>query len=182
MARLTEAEKQEIVTLLARFHSPTQVVVHMREHWGLDVDRFQVRTYDPANPRYEAGPKWREIFEATRAAYLNSIEHIPIARAAYRLNELQNIYDRAVDMGNLPLAKAILRQAAWETRGAQVGEARPVANAGSGCRHMTYEERRAELNALWERACIVLRPQNPTADGGSAEPAAPDLFPAARAA
>lgn len=145
MATLSDREKEEIVTLLARFRAPAQVVVHMREQWGVEVDRFQVRAYDPTNARYEGGDKWRPIFEAARAAYLGSIEDVPIAHAGYRLNELQRNYDRASQVGNLVLANAILRQAAWEIGripARQFGER----NAGPLSVHdMSPEERRARM-------------------------------------
>ena len=53
MATLTELEKAEIVRLLACYRTPSQVVVEMRA-LGVQVDRFQVRAYDPTNPRFEA--------------------------------------------------------------------------------------------------------------------------------
>ncbi len=145
MAKLSEREKEEIVTLLARFRSPAQVVVHMREHWGVEVDRFQVRSYDPTNARYEGGDKWRSVFEAARAAYLGSIEDVPIAHAGYRLNELQRNYDRASQAGNLVLANAILRQAAWEAGRIPAREPLERNTAPLAVRDMTPEERRARM-------------------------------------
>ena len=117
MTRLSEPEKLEIVRLLAHFNRPAEVVVAMREHHGVEVDRFQVRTYDPTNSRYESGDKWREIFDAERSKHLESIEDIPIAHKAYRLNVMQKCLNRAERSGNIVLVLAILAQAAKETRG-----------------------------------------------------------------
>jgi len=152
MATLSEREKEEIVTLLARFHTPAQVVVSMRENLGVEVDRFQVRTYDPTNARYEGGDRWRAIFEAARSAYLNSFEDLPIARPAYRLNELQKNYDRASRTGNLALANAILKQAAWETGRVPVSEPRKRHAGPWSVADMTPEERRAKMAQLIDEA------------------------------
>lgn len=146
--KLTEPEKQAIVTLLAQFHRPVEVVVQMREQFGVEVDRFQVRVYDPTNPRYEGGEKWRSIFDAARAAYLSAIEDVPIAHAAYRFNELQNCYDQARKMGNLALASAMLRQAAWETKGLRAAAPARRTSLPFDPTEMTPEERRAKMVEL----------------------------------
>ena len=117
MTKLSEPEKHEIVRLLAHFNTPTEVVVAMREHHGVEVDRFQVRAYDPTKARYEGGDRLRAIFDAERSKYLQDIESIPIANKAFRLNELGKNYFRAQRSGNIVLANAILAQAAKETRG-----------------------------------------------------------------
>ncbi|MCL6741769.1 DUF2280 domain-containing protein [Sphingomonas sp. RB56-2] len=114
MAALSDREKHAIVTLLAQFARPADVVVHMRNEFGIEIDRFQVRAYDPTNLRYEGGTKWRPIFEAARAAYLSSIEAVPIAHKAYRLNMLQRMLEATMAHGNYVLAASILRQAARE--------------------------------------------------------------------
>jgi len=114
MAALSDSEKHEIVTLLGQFVRPADVVIHIRQRFGVQIDRFQVRTYDPTNPRYEAGPNWRPIFDAAREAHLASIKAIPIAHKGYRLNTLQRILDAAMKAGNVRLAARILAQAARE--------------------------------------------------------------------
>ncbi|QPQ54383.1 DUF2280 domain-containing protein [Allosphingosinicella flava] len=152
MAKLTDAEKQEIVTLLAQFCSPADVVVHMRANYGIEIDRFQVRAYDPTNSRYEGGAKWRPIFEQARSAYLKAIEDIPIAQPAFRLNELQRNYFRARDSGNLVLANKILWQAAMETKRIPSSDSRKDTHELYYPYNLTPEERRAELVRIFERA------------------------------
>lgn len=126
MAALSDGEKHAIVTLLAQFERPSDVVVHMRRDFGIEIDRFQVRTYDPTNARYEGGAKWRSIFEAARAAHLSAVEDIPIAHKAYRLNILQQILGVALTRGNITLVMSILRQAAREA-----GDVRPAQSEGT---------------------------------------------------
>lgn len=114
MAILSEHDKHTVVILLARFESPAAVAVQMRELYGVNTDRFQVRTYDPTCNRYEAGQRWQSVFWGERDRYLNELSEVPIAHKAYRLAMLQRILDRAMHDGNFRLAKATLRQAAEE--------------------------------------------------------------------
>lgn len=158
MAKLSEPEKQEIVRLLAHFNTPAEVVVAMREHHGLEVDRFQVRAYDPTKARYEGGDKWREIFVAERSKYLHDNDGIPIAHKAFRLNELQKSLVRAQRSGNIVLANAILAQAAKEMRGA-VGsrshfEWRAETSYGA---HSSREESQREAREMVERILVRAR-------------------------
>ncbi len=148
---LSDTEKQAIVVLLAQFHRPSDVVVHMREHFGIEVDRFQVRSYDPTNPRYEAGAKWRSIFEAARAEHLSSVSSIPIANKGYRLNVLQKLLDRANAVGNIPLACAILRQAAQEMKSSVAEKRDAILSPAEGpyrIDEMSPEERRSLLRDM----------------------------------
>lgn len=153
MAALTEADKREIVVLLAQFTSYSNVVVIMRNQCGVDVDRFQVRTYDPTNPRYAAGEKWREIFDGVRNAYLRSIETVPIAHKAFRLNALQRLLDKATASGNLVLACSILEQAAKEV-GSALTHARSIAieRNDTGFRDLSADERRERVAKMLHEA------------------------------
>lgn len=150
--RLSEQEKHVIVTLLAQFHRPADVVVQLREHFGVEVDRFQVRSYDPTNPRYEAGEKWRSIFKIAREAHLRSVDDVPIAHLAYRLGELQKLYERAAQAGNLVLASALLRQAAWETCGMKAARPAPSAADQFGPASMSAAERRERVGDMLKAA------------------------------
>lgn len=143
MADLSEEAKLFIVRALARFSSPAEVVVMIREDFDIATSIQQVRTYNPDHPKFEAGEKWRPIFEAVRKAYLEDVSAIPIASHAFRLNALQKNYDRAMKLGNLVLANATLEQAAKEVGGV-LTNARNVSvqQTGGGFRDLTCEERR----------------------------------------
>lgn len=143
MAALTEDIKTEIVLQLAQFRGYSEVARWVSDEWGVKVDRFQVRTYDPTNPAFAGGPKWREIFQEARKNYLSAVEAVPIANKAYRLNELQKNYDRARQADNLVLANAILEQAAKEVGGALTNERNlRVEKPGGSFRDLSSEERR----------------------------------------
>ena len=146
MAELSDDAKLFIVQALARYSSPAEVVVMIREDFGLETNVQQVRTYNPDHPKFEAGERWRPIFEAVRKAYLQDISAVPIASQAFRLNVLQKNLDRAMKLGNVVLANSILEQAAKEMGGA-LTNARNVSvqPSGGGFRDLTSEERRASV-------------------------------------
>ncbi|BAV65206.1 DUF2280 domain-containing protein [Sphingobium cloacae] len=149
MADLPEEAKLSIVQALARFSSPAEVVVMIREDFGIDTTIQQVRTYNPEHPKFEAGEKWRPIFEAVRKAYLEDVSSIPIASQAFRLNVLQKHYDRALRQGNLVLANATLEQAAKEVGGILTNARNVnVQQARGSFRDLTSEERRTAAAEL----------------------------------
>ena len=143
MADLSDEAKLFIVQAFARFSSPAEVVVMIREDFGIETTIQQVRTYNPEHPKFEAGSKWRPIFEAVRKVYLEDVSSIPIASQAFRLNALQKNYDRAIKHGNVVLANATLEQAAKEVGGG-LTNARNVSvqQTAGGFRNLTSEERR----------------------------------------
>lgn len=143
MADLSDEAKLFIVQAFARFSSPAEVVVMIREDFGIETTIQQVRTYNPEHPKFEAGGKWRPIFEAVRKVYLEDVSSIPIASQAFRLNALQKNYDRAIKHGNVVLANATLEQAAKEVGGV-LTNARNVSvqQTAGGFRNLTSEERR----------------------------------------
>ena len=114
MATLTDEVKHEIVTALASFCGYAETARHIRACFGIAVDRFQVRTYDPTNWAYAAGEKWRAIFHSARQAFLHQVADIPIAHRAYRLHQLQKLLDQAIEVGNPGLAMRVLERAAVE--------------------------------------------------------------------
>lgn len=161
MARLSEPEKQEVVRLLARYVPVPDVVVAMREQFGVEIDRFQVRSYDPTKARYEGGERLRAIFEAEREKYDRSIDDIPIAHKAFRLNSLQIMLVRAQASGNLVLACKILEQAAKEVGGALTNRSNvTVERPRSIYQDMTPDERRTCAAKLIHDALSRTPPPN----------------------
>jgi hypothetical protein len=116
MAKLTEDQKRRIVQELACFRTPSEVAAIVKEEYGVEPSRQQVREYNPR--QVEVAPKWRELFDATRKAFLADQADIGIAQPSYRLRELQDWYLQAKKSKNGPLAKDLLEQAAKETGGA----------------------------------------------------------------
>lgn len=118
MTVLSKTIKAEIVLRLAQFGRAADIAREIEAEFGVTVDRFQIRTYDPTKHGFAAGDRWRSLFEQVRDRYLKDMTAIPISQKAYRLNDLQRTYDRASGAGNLVLANATLEQAAREVGGA----------------------------------------------------------------
>ena len=151
MPQLTEDIKHQIVIQLAQFRGYAEVSRLIHEETGVKVDRFQVRTYDPTNMAYAGSDKWRAIFDTARHAYLHSVETVPVANKAYRLNELQRNYSEARAKGNLALANATLEQAAKEVAPSAL-ERNGMVQSSSPYAAMTPEERRAMVAEILEKA------------------------------
>jgi hypothetical protein len=118
MAALTDDVKAFVVQALACFDTPTQVANAVKEEFGLEITRMQVSTYDPTKfMGRNLSKKWREIFEATRKAFLEDQASIPIANQNFRLRALNNLYQNAASRGNAALAAQLLEQAAKESGG-----------------------------------------------------------------
>lgn len=114
MATLTESDKHFVVEKLAQFCGHAEVARLLEVERGVVVDRWQIRTYDPTHAKFAGGEKLREFFWARRKTYESTIEDVPIAHQAYRLNMLQLMLDEAREIKNYPLALKIMKQASVE--------------------------------------------------------------------
>ena len=158
MAELTEPQKREIVEGLAAFQSPSSIIDHFRSAHGLSLTHKQIGRYDPTKPYFDAGERWRAIFEAQRRAYLENIAEVPVAHKAYRLTILQEGVDAARAAGNWVLVMQLLKQAAREVGGALTnGPIESSADRPLAARDMTPEERKAALAGIIEKAVDQMR-------------------------
>lgn len=115
MAALRDEVKAFVVQALACFDTPSQVVVAVKENFGLEVSRQQCEAYDPT--KYVGRNlhlKWRTLFEDTRARFREETADIPIANRAYRLRALGRMAEKAENMKNMALTAQLLEQAAKE--------------------------------------------------------------------
>lgn len=112
--RLTEAQKEEIVILFARFRRPVEVKEHLFKEHGVVVDLGHLFAYHPEKPQFRTAEKWRTIFIAARKAYLEEVAAVPIANKGYRLNLLHEAALEARSRGNYVLMADLLEQAAKE--------------------------------------------------------------------
>ena len=119
MAKLREDHKVLIVQRLATFTTPTEIQAELKE-LGVVVELAQVVYYSPDTKHTDLAPKWRKMFDDTRAAFKKDTANIAIAHKSFRLQELQRMYRKLMSgtRPNMPLAKELLEQAAKE-----VGEA-----------------------------------------------------------
>ena len=116
MAALKEPVKIFIVQSLACFETPQQVADAVKQRFGLEIERQQCENYDPTKyAGRNLSKKLKDLFERTRTDFRENIEDIAIANKAFRLKELQGMYD---DSGrNKRLKQNLLKQAFQETDG-----------------------------------------------------------------
>lgn len=107
--------KRFIINALAAFDTPSQVVAAVKEEFGVDVSRQAVEGHDPTkHAGRNLAAKWREMFEASRAGFINEATAVPIAHRSTRLRALYRMAQAAERKGNYPLAAALNKQAAEE--------------------------------------------------------------------
>ncbi len=116
MAALKEPVKIFIVQSLACFETPQQVADAVQQRFGIEIDRRQCEGYDPTKfSGRNLSKKLTELFHQTRHDFRENIEDIAIANKAFRLRELQKMYE---DSGrNKRVKQNLLKQAFQETDG-----------------------------------------------------------------
>ncbi|AWL28987.1 DUF2280 domain-containing protein [Acinetobacter defluvii] len=130
MAALKEPVKMFIVQSLACFETPQQVADAVMQRYGIEIDRRQCENYDPTKlAGRNLSKKLKDLFERTRTDFRENIEDIAIANKAFRLKELQGMYD---DSGrNKRLKQNLLKQAFQETDGRVTRQEHTGANGGA---------------------------------------------------
>lgn len=107
--------KRFIINALAAFDTPSQVAAAVKEEFGVEVSRQAVEGHDPTkHAGRNLATKWREMFEASRAGFINEATAVPIAHRSTRLRALYRMAQAAERKGNFPLAAALNKQAAEE--------------------------------------------------------------------
>jgi hypothetical protein len=129
MAALKEPVKMFIVQSLACFETPQQVVEAVKQEYKLEISRQQVALYDPTKVAgRNLSKKLKDLFNRTRKDFRENIEDIAIANKAFRLRELQKMYE---DSGRNKRAKQnLLKQAFQETDGRVTRQEVTGANGG----------------------------------------------------
>lgn len=130
MAALKEPVKMFIVQSLACFETPQQVADSVEETYKIKIDRKQCHSYDPTKyAGRNLSKKLKDLFYETRKKFQENILDIPIANKAFRLKELQNMYE---DSGRNKRAKQnLLKQAFQETDGRVSRQEITGANGGT---------------------------------------------------
>lgn len=110
--------KTFIVQSLACFDSPSVVAAAVRKEFGETITRQSVEAYDP-NKRAGAkmADKWRQLFKASREAFLEDQSEIGIAHRSVRLRKLAQQVELNESRGNSAMVAQLLKQAAEEVGG-----------------------------------------------------------------
>lgn len=73
---------------------PQQVVEAVKQEYKIEITRQQVALYDPTKVAgRNLSKKLKDLFTRTRKDFRANIEDIAIANKAFRLKELQGMYD-----------------------------------------------------------------------------------------
>jgi hypothetical protein len=110
-----ESEHQVfIVEQLAVFERPKAVQTKLKEFFGLEIALSSIVYYNISNK--DLPKKWKTLFNATRKKFLEKTSSIPIANKSFRLQKLQNIFEKQEDekLQNTVEMRATLEQAAKE--------------------------------------------------------------------
>jgi hypothetical protein len=118
VARKLKPEQQVfIVQCLARFMSPTEVVLAVKEEFSFEIKRELVRHYNPEQSD-DVAEQWKTLFEQERKTFLEKIERIGVSHLVDRLDQIQGVIARARRTRNDDLLLRALRQAAEDEGGA----------------------------------------------------------------
>lgn len=113
--KLTDEVQTFVVTSLAMFDTPMTVADAVKKDFGIEITRQAVECYDPTKKAgAKLAEKWKALFEEARKAFVEDTASIAISHKTVRLRALQRMSEKAEDMRNLPLAAALLEQAAKE--------------------------------------------------------------------
>jgi hypothetical protein len=112
MAKLSGEIQVYVVERLAGFDHPAFIAADVAEEFGVEVSRQAIQRYDPtSHAGRDLSEKWRDLFWATRKAFLENTAKIGVSHRAVRLRAVQRLASRAEAEGDLDLALKALDQA-----------------------------------------------------------------------
>lgn len=119
MARLKYIVKHYIVTRLAGFDTINEVVVGVRDDFGIEITRQQCEAYDPTKRiGKDLGKQWVDLFWMQREKTQNDLNDIALFHKSYRLSQLNKMYE--LNKKNPFQALKILKMAQMEMEDAYV--------------------------------------------------------------
>jgi len=119
MAALSDEVKTFIVQAHACFRKPSLIVADVKTEFGISLKRQDVQYYHPEkNSGRRLAAKWKELFAATRKAFVEGKVTVGIAQQTYRLELYQRAAEYYEGKGNLVLAAEMAEKAAKEVGGA----------------------------------------------------------------
>lgn len=115
---LSDEVQTFVVQAVACFDSPSVVVAAVKAEFKVDISRQLVETYDPTKrAARRIGKKWRELFHATRTAFLDDTSTIGISHRSVRLRKLETQITISESRGNTAMVASLLKQVAEEVGG-----------------------------------------------------------------
>jgi hypothetical protein len=112
---LTMVQKRFVVRALAEWNTPGQVVIMVKDRFGVVMSPQAVCKY---NPTIDTGDglsdELKKLFYASREHFVKHEEQLPMSHLALRLNRREQIYQQAIEKGDLKLAARMLEGAGKE--------------------------------------------------------------------
>lgn len=116
--KLNDDQRRFVVMALACYDTPSAVAAAVKEEFGVTISRQAVQAYDPTKVAgADLAKAWRDLFEATRAAFLEDSATIGIANKSVRLRMLDRAAQSAAERGNADMVLRCCEQAAKEMGG-----------------------------------------------------------------
>lgn len=114
-AKLTEAQKVEVVLRLAGYDSPPAIARSLKEELGIEIRAASIAFYDPTTHRGRKCPKrWATLFHETRAKIIAGLSDVGAASKMVRVRWLDQMARGQMAANNTAEARALIRQAAEE--------------------------------------------------------------------
>ena len=139
--KFSEEEKMEIIVMIAQGMSPTEIVHETQERFGKSVSKTELIQYKQTD-------KWRPIIQKLKADFMANLSETAISHKRVRLERVEKVYDKAIEMGQLKLGLSSLEHARKEMEEKQSGVTNIQVNQYSG---LTSEELQARKAQILER-------------------------------
>lgn len=120
--KLSEKQKQFLVVQHAIFHPLREIRAAFKEEFDIEITASQAAHYDPFRTwagKSKLSGELLDLFDETRACFLEKISNIAVANQAYRLTVLQDLLEKQLQSSkpNNAFILSILEQAAKESGG-----------------------------------------------------------------
>lgn len=100
--KLLPNEQIELVKRIAWHWKPSKIRKFI-------LDEYGKRLHDTLIFQYSRTEKWKPIIEKFREEYYKNVTEVPLANKRKRLDELQDLYERAIDKKNYNSARDIIK-------------------------------------------------------------------------
>jgi hypothetical protein len=142
---LTNQQKAWIVGAFARFDGVAEVCRSFKDEYGLDLSKSHALAYNPGGASYRGAPKWHDLFERERKAFLDNVSAIGIANKTVRMARLEKLCVIAMERKNVKLAAELMEQAAKEMGEVFTNRREVKSESKLSLSHLTTEELRNEI-------------------------------------
>jgi hypothetical protein len=155
LSKLSREIQTFVVQSVAAFDEPSVVAEAIKEEFGIAITRQAIEAYDPTKfAGRDLAERWRELFWATREAFLADTARIGISHRTVRLRALQRLASRAEAHDDLHLMLKVLDQAAREMADVYSNGRQPAAKPVD---HAAIDARKRELLAQLEEDMQMVR-------------------------